>query len=57
MSDSEESPTVRSRLAVFLSDERVAGHLERKVIMLDGEVVTDLDQPAPMHHRLIFGGS
>jgi hypothetical protein len=48
---------VRSRLAVFFSDERVAGHLERKVILLAGEVVTDLDLPAPMHQRLIIGGS
>jgi hypothetical protein len=44
-------------LAGFVSDERVAGHLEGKVILLAGELVTDLDQPAPMHQRLIFGGS
>ncbi|SDG33706.1 hypothetical protein SAMN05216377_1115 [Pseudonocardia oroxyli] len=60
VSDSEESPaapTVRSRLAVFFSDERIAAHLERKVILLGGEVVSDLDQAAPMEKRLIFGGS
>lgn len=60
VSDSEETPsapTVRSRLAVFFSDERIAAHLERKVILLGGDVVTDLDQAAPMEKRLIFGGS
>lgn len=53
----EEIPTVRTRLEAMLSEERIAAHLERKVIKLDGIVVEDLDIPAPPGTRIVFGGS
>lgn len=46
-------PTVRSRLALVLSDERVAEHLRNRVLRLDGEVVGDLDMPAPPGTRIV----
>lgn len=60
MSDAEQAeeiPTVRTRLEAMLSEERIAAHLERKVIKLDGMVVEDLDTPAPRGTRIVFGGS
>jgi hypothetical protein len=53
----EEIPTVRTRLEAMLSEERIASHLERKVIKLDGMIVEDLDTPAPSGTRIVFGGS
>jgi hypothetical protein len=53
----EETPTIRTRLQAMLSEERIASHLERKVIKLDGVVVEDLDTPAPLGTRIVFGGS
>lgn len=50
-------PTVRSRLSAYFSEDRIAGHFERKVILLDGDVVSDLDQPAPDGTRLVIGRS
>ncbi|MEU7813866.1 hypothetical protein [Pseudonocardia sp. NPDC049154] len=60
MSDAEQAeeiPTVRNRLEAMLSEERIASHLERKVIKLDGVVVEDLNTPAPPGTRIVFGGS
>lgn len=52
------APTVRTRLSAFFSEDRIAGHFERKVLLvLDGDVVTDLDQPAPDGTRLVIGRS
>ena len=53
----QATPTVRSRLAGVLSEERVARHLRNRALRLDGEVVTDLDTPAPTGTRLVVGGS
>ncbi|WP_214368326.1 hypothetical protein [Pseudonocardia sp. H11422] len=60
MSDAEqpeEIPTVRTRLEAMLSEERIASHLERRVIKLDGVVVEDLDTPASPGTRIVIGGS
>jgi hypothetical protein len=50
-------PTVRDRLAGVLSDDRVAEHLRNRALRLDGEVVDDLDTPAPPGTRIVVGGS
>ncbi|WP_345428934.1 hypothetical protein, partial [Pseudonocardia xishanensis] len=49
--------TVRIRLQRFLSDERIATHFERKLILLGGEVVEDLDAEAAPSRRLVIAGS
>ncbi|WP_214402280.1 hypothetical protein [Pseudonocardia lacus] len=52
---SADTPTVRDRLlAAGLSAERIEEHLLAARIMLDGEPVTDLDQPAPAGSRLVL---
>jgi hypothetical protein len=53
----QSAATVRSRLAGVLSGERVAEHLATGALQLDGQVVTDLDTPAPLGTRLVIGGS
>ena len=52
-----ETPTVRSRaLGAGISEERLAGHLERGTLQLDGERVIDLDAPAPLGTRINVAG-
>ncbi|MDN5918509.1 MAG: hypothetical protein L0I76_25990 [Pseudonocardia sp.] len=48
-------PGGRSRRRV--SDDRAADHLANKVLLLDGEFVTDLGQPAPPGTRIHVGNS
>ena len=44
--DTEPTPTVRSRAAsIPIPEERLLEQIERGVLMLDGESVTDLDTP------------
>ena len=50
----QAAPTVRSRLAGVLSDERVAEHMRNRAVRLDGVVVTDLDLPAPAGTRIVI---
>ena len=50
-------PSVRSRLAGVLSDERVAEHLRNLALRLDGEVVDDLDVPAPIGSRMVIAAA
>jgi hypothetical protein len=50
-------PTVRSRLqASGIGDERIALHHAAGRLRLDGEPVTDLDQPAPPPTRVVIAG-
>ncbi|RZT85550.1 hypothetical protein EV383_2423 [Pseudonocardia sediminis] len=50
--------SVRERaVAAGMSPERVTLHWENKVLLLDGEVVSDLDQPAPPGTRLAISGA
>ena len=50
-------PTVRSRaMSAGIDEDRLRGHLERGVLLLDGEPVTDLDTPAPVGTRINIGG-
>jgi hypothetical protein len=46
--------TVRDRLtAAGLSDERIEQHMEAGRVRVDGELVTDLDAPAPAGTRVV----
>ena len=56
MSDEQHQPvpTVRSRLAGVLSDDRVTEHLGNATLRLDGQIVVDLDMPAPAGTRIII---
>lgn len=50
-------PTVHDRLAAAgLSATRIAVHAEARAIFCDGQLVTDLDTPAPPGTRVVFGG-
>jgi hypothetical protein len=53
--DAEPAPTtVRDRLtAAGLSDERIAEHMTAGRVRVDGELVTDLDAPAPVGTRVV----
>lgn len=54
----EHVPTVGERVrAAGLSEARITAHMTNKVLLLDGEVVTDLDQPAPPGTRINVGNS
>ena len=50
----QPKPALRSRLVGILSGERAAKHLRnrRQALRLDGEVVTNLDAPAPAGPRI-----
>jgi hypothetical protein len=49
-------PTLLDRLrAAGVSDERIQAHLAAGTIRLDGETMTDLDQPAPEGTRPLIG--
>ena len=58
VTDDEPAPTtVRDRLtAAGLSDERIAEHLQAGRVRVDGELVTDLDTPAPAGTRVVVWG-
>ncbi|MBN9739421.1 MULTISPECIES: hypothetical protein [unclassified Pseudonocardia] len=52
-----EVPTLWDRMhAAGLSAERIAVHAEANAIALDGELVRDLDRPAPPVTRWHFVG-
>ena len=55
VTDDEPTPaTVRDRLtAARLSDERIEQHMEAGRVRVDGELVTDLDAPAPAGTRVV----
>jgi hypothetical protein len=40
-----------------LSEGRVAEHLRNRVLRLDGDVVVDLDAPAPAGTRIIIAAA
>jgi hypothetical protein len=52
----QPKPALRSRLVGILSGERAAKHLRnrRQALRLDGEVVTNLDAPAPAGPRIVM---
>ncbi len=57
MTDPAPTPTVGSRArAAGISDEAMREHLDDGLVRLDGEVVTDLDQPAPVGTRWWIAG-
>ena len=48
------TPTVSDRLtAAGLSDERIAQYMTAGRVRVDGELVTDLDAPAPVGRRVV----
>jgi hypothetical protein len=52
------APRVIDRLrAAGLSEERIQQHFQAGAIRLDGEQVTDLDQPAPQPSRPVIDPS
>ena len=55
VTDDEPTPTtVRDRLtAAGLSDERIEQHMTAGRVRVDGELVTDLDTPAPVGARVV----
>ncbi|WP_222131175.1 hypothetical protein [Pseudonocardia sp. C8] len=58
MTAEDPTPTVRSRALAFgMSEERLAEHLERGTLRLDGEVMTDLETPAPSDTRIHIAAS
>lgn len=55
MSDDAPAPTVGSRMvSAGISEDSVRQHHRAGAIQLDGEVVTDLDQPAPPPAAIII---
>lgn len=57
LSDNSDVPTVRDRLtAAGVSPARIAAHLERGRIRVDGRAVIDLDEPAPPPARVVVWG-
>ncbi|HEY9354631.1 MAG TPA: hypothetical protein VIP28_15320 [Nocardioides sp.] len=54
--DTPTTPTVRSRmLAAGISTERLEQHHREGRVLLDGEPVESLDDPAPPGTRINFG--
>ena len=55
VTDNQPAPTtVRDRLtAAGLSDERIAEHMTAGRVRVGGELVTDLDTPAPAGTRVV----
>ena len=58
VTDDEPTPTtVRDRLTTAgLSAERIEQHMTAGWVRVDGEVVTDLDAPAPAGTRVVVWG-
>ena len=56
MTDDDAAPrTVGGRLtAAGLSDERIEEHMTAGRVRIDGELVTDLDTPAPGGTRVVI---
>jgi hypothetical protein len=59
VTDDEPAPlTVRDRLtAAGLSEGRIAEHMNAGRVRVDGELVSDLDAPAPTGTRAVITGS
>ena len=59
VTDDEPTPTtVRDRLTTAgLSAERIEQHMTAGWVRVDGEVVTDLDAPAPAGTRVVSSGA
>jgi hypothetical protein len=58
VTDDEPTPTtVRDRLTTAgLSAERIEQHMTAGRVRVDGELVTDLDAPAPAGTRVVVWG-
>jgi hypothetical protein len=56
VTDDEPAPTtVRDRLiAAGLSEGRISEHMSAGRVRVDGELVTDLDAPAPLGTRVVI---
>ena len=55
VTDEPTLTTVRDRLtAAGLSDERIAQHMTAGRVRVDGDLVTDLDAPAPAGTRVVI---
>ncbi|WP_156819448.1 hypothetical protein [Pseudonocardia sp. HH130630-07] len=57
MSD-DQAPTVRSRaLTAGIPEDRLSTHFDNAALLLDGEQVSDLAQPAPLGTRITIRGA
>jgi hypothetical protein len=53
--DEPTPPTVRDRLSTGgLSDERIEQHMSAGRVRVDGELVSDVDTPAPAGTRVVI---
>lgn len=57
MSDEQTVPTVRDRVVgAGIPEERLIAYIEGGQLLLDGDVVCELDQPAPRGTRILVAG-
>lgn len=56
---SDETTTVRDRLGVYISEAKLQGYIDAGLPLLDGDIVTSLDDPAPEdgNGRFVIAGS
>lgn len=53
-----DQPTVRERAHnAGIPDERLTSYVERGLLLVDGEPVTDLDAPTEPGSRIVIAGS
>lgn len=53
-----DQPTVRERAHnAGIPDERLTSYIERGLLLVDGEPVTDLDTPTEPGSRIVIAGS
>lgn len=59
MTDAQSNiPSVRDRAtAVGIPEERLLSYVERGMLLLDGDVVCELDEPAPIGTRMLIAGN
>ncbi|GEL25061.1 hypothetical protein PSU4_40150 [Pseudonocardia sulfidoxydans NBRC 16205] len=57
MSDEQTVPTVRDRaVGAGISEAKLLAYVEGGQLLLDGDVVCELDQPAPPGTRILVAG-
>ncbi|MGE3835813.1 MAG: hypothetical protein AB7H43_13675 [Acidimicrobiia bacterium] len=57
MSDEQTVPSVRDRaVGAGISEERLLAYVEGGQLLLDGDVVCELDHPAPPGTRILVTG-
>lgn len=56
---SDQTTTVRDRLGPYITEAKLQGYIDAGLLLLDGDVVTSLDDPAPEDGsgRFVIAGS